>query len=193
MACAPEIDEGEITMSVTDDFALPGEEQTPPAGTATQQPQSGSGLRQQLEQSLAEKTAATARVKELEATLRKRDLTDLVKGAGLPESAAARYPADAEVTPEKVTAWADAEKAYAQSLTGQPAPPQAGEPPAATQPAPPAVPPEVQRAMGQVDQAQAGAQPPVQGLEGMHQRLQDRSVPWPQLQEELKAMGFRDQ
>ena len=190
-------------MSVTDDFALPGEETTPPAGTGQQQ-QSGGQLRQQLETAIAEKKAMADRVTALEADRRKRDLTDLVKGAGLPEAAAARYPGDAEVTPEKVTAWAEAEKAYAwaeakkayaQQLTGA-TPGTAAQPPATTQPAVPTPPvgvsPEAQRAAELTAAAQAGSSPPTEGLEGMLARLRDPSVDWPQLQKEMAAMGFKD-
>jgi hypothetical protein len=179
-------------MSVADDFALPGEEQTPPAGTS--QPETASGLRKQLEEANAAKRAMAERVAKLEADQRKRDLTDLVKGAGLPEAAAARFPADAEVTSEKVTEWAAAEKAYAQQLAGvQPTPPTPDTPtPGATAP-PVGVTPEAQAAAQRVAAAAAGASPPTEGLDGMYQRLQDRSVPWPQLQQELDAMGFRDQ
>jgi hypothetical protein len=175
-------------MTVTDDFDLPGNEQ-PPAGTPQQQ--SGSGLRQQLEAALAEKKAMADRVTALEAERRGDKLTSLVKGAGLPEAAAARYPADAEVTPEKVTEWANAEKAYAQQLTGtQPAPPTATQP---GQPTPPVgVTPEAQAAAALVQTAEAGAQPPTEGLEGMLARLRDPSVSWPQLQQEMAAMGFKD-
>jgi hypothetical protein len=54
------------------------------------------------------------------------------------------------------------------------------------------IPPEAQRAMQLDRQAEAGATPPTQGLEGILSRLQDRSVPYPQLLEEMRSMGFRD-
>lgn len=175
-------------MSVTDDYDLPGNEQ-PPAGASQE---TGSGLRKQLEAAVAEKTAMAERLAKLETQQRTNELTSLVKGAGLPEAAAARYPADAEVTPEKITAWAEAEKAYAQQLTGtQPAPPTATQPGAPTPPV--GVTPEAQAAAALVQTAAAGAQPPTEGLEGMYARLQDKSVSWPQLQQEMRSMGFRDQ
>jgi hypothetical protein len=40
--------------------------------------------------------------------------------------------------------------------------------------------------------ASAGAQPPTEGLEGLLVRLRDRSTSWPQIREEMRAMGFRD-
>jgi hypothetical protein len=180
-------------MSVADDFALPGEETTPPAGaTTTQQQPSGKDLRTQLEQSLAANKALQERLDKVEAVRRTRDLTDLVKSAGLPEAAAARYPGDAEVTPEKVTEWATAEKAYAAQLAGQPAPNPGAEPAATTQPAPPVgVTPQAVTAQQLADQAQAGAQAPAQGLDGMLARLRDPSVSWPQLQQEMRSMGWR--
>ena len=52
--------------------------------------------------------------------------------------------------------------------------------------------PEVRSAAALDRAASEGAQPPTEGLEGMYQRLQDRSVPWPQLQREMAALGFRD-
>lgn len=170
-------------MPVTDDFDLPGNES--PAADASQQ-ETPSGLRKQLETANAEKRAMAERVAKLEAQQRTTELTNLVKGAGLPEAAAARYPADAEVTPEKVTEWVNAEKAYAQQLTGtQPTPPVPDVPAPAA-----GVTPEAQAAAAKVAAAAAGASPPTEGLEGMYARLQDRSVPWPQLQEEMAAMGF---
>lgn len=177
-------------MPVTDDFGLPGEEQTPAANTSQQE--TPSGLRKQLEEANAAKKAMAERVAALEAKERTNELTSLVKGAGLPEAAAARYPADAEVTPEKVTAWAEAEKAYALQLTGgqQPQPDTAQQP---GQPVPPVgVTPETQAAMGKAAAAAAGASPPTEGLEGMYARLQDRSISYPQLLEEMAAMGFRN-
>lgn len=174
-------------MSVTDDFDLPGDE-TPPAGTSEQE--TPRDLRKQLAEANAAKKAMAERVAALEAQQRTTELTSLVKGAGLPETAAARYPADAEVTPEKVKEWADAEKTYAQQLTGTQAAPPAPTP---GQPAPPVgVTPEQVRAAALDRAASEGAQPPTEGLEGMYQRLQDRSVPWPQLKQEMDAMGFRD-
>lgn len=172
-------------MTVADDYALPGEGQTPPAD---QSQQSGGQLRKQLEDALAVNKALQERITAQDAAARASTLTSLVKGAGLPEAAAARYPADAEVTPEKVTEWVNAEKAYAQQLI-QPTPPDA--PPGA--PAQPiGVTPEAQAAAAKVAAAAAGASPPTEGLEGMYARLQDRSVPWTQLQEELAAMGFQN-
>jgi hypothetical protein len=175
-------------MSVTDDFALPGEEQTPPADTSQQE--TASGLRAQLKAANDAKAAMAERVAKLETQQRTNELTSLVKGAGLPEAAAARYPADAEVTPEKVKEWADAERTYAQQLTGTQAAPPAPTP---GQPVPPVgITPEQVRAAALDRAASEGAQPPTEGLEGMYQRLQDRSIPYPQLQQEMRAMGFRD-
>jgi hypothetical protein len=54
------------------------------------------------------------------------------------------------------------------------------------------IPPEVIRAAQLTDIAQSGAIAPSSGLDGMLTRLQDRSVPFPQLLEEMRAMGFRD-
>lgn len=178
-------------MSVADDYDLPPEDGQTPAGTPQQ---SGSGLRKQLEDALAANKALQARTAKLETEQRTTTLTSLVKGAGLPDAAAARYPADAEVTPEKVTAWAEAEKAYAQQLAGTT--PAGAELPAATQPGQPVPPvgitPEAQAAMAAVQAAAAGASPPTEGLEGMYARLHDRSVSWPDLQKELRSMGFKD-
>jgi hypothetical protein len=42
------------------------------------------------------------------------------------------------------------------------------------------------------EQAAAQALPHTDGLEGQLARLRDRSVSWPQLQEEMRAMGWRD-
>lgn len=179
-------------MSVIDDFDLPDDG---PAGVpATPNPQpnqpSGSGLRKQLEDTLAEKKALTDRLTALEAERRATTLTTAMQAAGLPEAAAARYPADAEATPEKITAWAEAEKAYAQQLVGT-APAADGSPATAGQPAPPAgVPAATQQAMAAVAAAQAGAPATEAGLEGMLARLRDPSVSWPQLQAEMAALGI---
>jgi hypothetical protein len=58
---------------------------------------------------------------------------------------------------------------------------------------PAATTPEAIRASALVNAAAAGASPPTEGLEGMLTRLQDKSVSWPQLQQEMQAMGFKDQ
>jgi hypothetical protein len=52
--------------------------------------------------------------------------------------------------------------------------------------------PEDVRAAALDRAASEGALPPTEGLEGMYQRLNDRSIPWPQLLQEMRSMGFVD-
>jgi hypothetical protein len=177
-------------MSVANDFGLPEDDE--PAATPDTTPQPGKGLRARYEEAIATNKALTDRVSAMESERRTSRLAELAKAAGLPDTAATRYPADAEVTPEKFNPWAEQEKAYAQQLLGSAAAP-------AEQPAQPGTPPPPQgvTAADQLAaarvQAQAdGSQPAVEGLDHMLARLQDKSTDWPTLKAELDALGFRD-
>jgi hypothetical protein len=138
---------------------------------------SGSGLRKQLEDALAAKKAAETQLGDLQKEQRQRDLTE----AGLSEAARADYPPGASTDAAAVKEWLAAKQAAYGVTATQQAPPAA---------APPAVSPAAQQAMQQAQQAQAGAVPTAQGLEGLLARMRDKSVAWPELKQELTAYGF---
>jgi hypothetical protein len=177
-------------MSVTDDYGLP-DDSAPVTTTATTN-ESGSGLRKQLTDTLAANKAYQERITSLEAERRTDKLTGLAKDAGLSGDAATRYPADAEVTPEKFTAWLDEQKTFAQQLLGATTQPGAQTAAPATPTAPAGVTPADQLSAARVQAQADGASPPVDGLDGMLNRLADRNVPWPQLQQEMEAFGFKN-
>ena len=52
--------------------------------------------------------------------------------------------------------------------------------------------PEDRLAQERIDAALHGAMPQVDGLDGVLAMLRDRSMPWPQQQEVMRAFGFRD-
>jgi hypothetical protein len=93
--------------------------------------------------------------------------------ARLAEARAAEAAAEAELAAEHAAYWTAAGLPH---MTGPP----------------PAIPPETVRAAALVRAAQEGAIAPSTGLDGILTRLQDRTVPYPALLEEMKSMGFRD-
>jgi len=174
-----------MTGFTAPEYGLPSNDPDvePAPAAAGQQQQSGSGLRQQLEAALAEKKAMGEKLAALEAKDRAAGLAAGLKAAGLGESAAKFYPKDADTGEAAVEAWAEELKAAVPQQA--PPAPEPAAPPAAT------LPPEAQRVMQQVQDAAASAPAAEQGLTAMLGRLRDPTIPYPQLLQEMRAMGFQ--
>lgn len=173
--------------NVADDFTLPGEGDQQQPTQQTQQ-QQGSGLRRQLEDALAAQRAAEARLAEYATRERAATIANAVKEAGLADTAAGLYPKDAEATPEAVKTWAEQLRAAVGTPQQQPGQ-QPGQQPAGQ---PTGLQPADIQAIRAAQLAAASATDggAAVGLEGLHTRMNDWSVPWPQLAAEMQAMGF---
>ena len=133
-----------------------------------------------LKSRLKDQSKANRRLAAENAELRRRvDRLDAVDYGGVPEP-----PADPTAATEPAPDAADTADLRAQVAEAQA---QVAE----LERQPVGIPPEVQRSMELVSQAQASASAPADGVEGLLARMKDRSVPYPQLVQEMRAYGFR--
>lgn len=162
---------------LADDLEPPDDGPAQPPATTTAPPDPAS-LRSSLEAANRRAAEAEQRAAAAEALVRTKDLA----AAGLSTDAAAQYPAGADTTPEAVSAWLAKQQAAfgIQPTTAQPA----GQTSAAT------APPADQAAMQRAAQAAGQAIAPAEGIAGLQARMADKSIPYPQLLEELRAHGF---